>query len=174
MGQHAVRRRRFRGANCVMLRIFSPLLLSVMKRGARSESPRNDSPCARAASARCRFSRGRRQSGLNPTFRAASGAPCTNALLDVRMFPLGPAAMTQHTHPPQSDPSASADSAGPVVYTITEFCSAHKISRSKLYQLWRAGAGPRSIKIGSRNLITAQSASEWRRQLEGGRPELAV
>jgi len=76
--------------------------------------------------------------------------------------------MAQHIHSPQSDPRASADSAGPVVYTVAEFCSAHKISRSKLYQLWRAGTGPRSIKIGSRNLITAESASEWRRQLEGG------
>jgi len=102
------------------------------------------------------------------TFRASRGAPCTNALLDMRGFPPGPAAMAQHIHSPQSDPRASADSAGPVVYTVAEFCSAHKISRSKLYQLWRAGTGPRSIKIGSRNLITAESASEWRRQLEGG------
>jgi hypothetical protein len=76
--------------------------------------------------------------------------------------------MAQHIHSPQSDPSASADSAGPVVYTIIEFCSAHKISRSKLYELWRSGIGPRAIKIGSKNLITAEAASEWRRQLEAG------
>ena len=72
--------------------------------------------------------------------------------------------MSRTTHSPQSDPIAGADVT--VVYTVAEFCSAHKISRSKLYQLWRAGIGPRSIKIGARNLITAHAACAWRRQLE--------
>jgi hypothetical protein len=70
----------------------------------------------------------------------------------------------------QSDRIAGADVPAivmtPVVYTVAEFCSAHKISRSKLYQLWRSGVGPRSIKIGSKHLITAEAACEWRRQLE--------
>ena len=71
---------------------------------------------------------------------------------------------------PQSDRIAGADVPAivmaPLVYTIAEFCSAHKISRSKLYQLWRSGIGPRAIKIGSKNLITAEAACAWRRQLE--------
>jgi hypothetical protein len=74
--------------------------------------------------------------------------------------------MSRSTHSPQSDRIAGADVMAPVVYTVAEFCSAHKISRSKLYELWRSGIGPRSIKIGSRNLITAEAACEWRRQLE--------
>jgi predicted DNA-binding transcriptional regulator AlpA len=72
---------------------------------------------------------------------------------------------SHYTHSPQSD-RAGADVPAIVMYTITEFCAAHKISRSKLYQLWRAGICPRSIKIGSRNLITAESACAWRRRLE--------
>jgi hypothetical protein len=73
-------------------------------------------------------------------------------------------------NPPQSDRIPVADVPvivmAPVVFTVAEFCSAHKISRSKLYQLWHSGIGPRSIKIGSKNLITADAACEWRRQLE--------
>jgi hypothetical protein len=72
--------------------------------------------------------------------------------------------MSRTTHSPQSDPIAGADVT--VVYTVAEFCAAHKLSRSKLYQLWRSGLGPRSIKIGSKNLITAEAARDWRRQLE--------
>ncbi len=73
-------------------------------------------------------------------------------------------------NPPQSDRIPGADVPAivmaPVIFTVAEFCSAHRISRSKLYQLWRSGIGPRSIKVGSKNLITAEAASEWRRQLE--------
>ena len=76
-----------------------------------------------------------------------------------------------HTPSPQGDRIAGADvqaivKASVVVYTIAEFCAAHKLSRSKLYQLWRSGIGPRSIKIGSKNLITAEAACAWRRELE--------
>lgn len=75
--------------------------------------------------------------------------------------------MSRLTHSPLIDCIAGADvPAIPVVYTVAEFCSAHKISRSKLYQLWRSGMGPRTIKIGSKNLITAEAANAWRRQLE--------
>jgi hypothetical protein len=35
-------------------------------------------------------------------------------------------------------------------YTIAEFCTAHRISRSKLYQLWAAGRGPRKKKTSTR------------------------
>jgi hypothetical protein len=75
----------------------------------------------------------------------------------------------RHSHPQQRDRIAGTDvpAIGPVVYTVAEFCSAHKISRSKLYQLWRSGIGPRSVKIGSKNLITGEAACAWRRQLEG-------
>jgi hypothetical protein len=74
-----------------------------------------------------------------------------------------------HIYSPQSDRIAGADVPAivmaPVVYTVAEFCAAHKVSRSKLYEQ-RSGIGPRAIKIGSKNLITAEAACEWRRQLE--------
>jgi hypothetical protein len=47
-------------------------------------------------------------------------------------------------------------------FTVAEFCDAHRISRSMLYELWNAGRGPRVIKIGVKNIITAEAAAEWR------------
>jgi hypothetical protein len=47
-------------------------------------------------------------------------------------------------------------------YTIGEFCAAHRISRSKLYQLWATGVGPRFIQVGSKKIITVEAAADWR------------
>jgi hypothetical protein len=57
--------------------------------------------------------------------------------------------------------------AGRAAYTVAEFCDAHRISRSKLYQLWTAGAGPRFIQVGTKKIITVEAASDWRREGEG-------
>lgn len=51
-------------------------------------------------------------------------------------------------------------------YTVTEFCTSHRISRSKLYDLWAAGAGPRFVKIGTKRIITTEAAADWRREGE--------
>ena len=51
-------------------------------------------------------------------------------------------------------------------YTVGEFCAAHRISRSKLYQLWATGAGPRFIQVGSKKIITVEAAADWRRRGE--------
>jgi hypothetical protein len=55
-------------------------------------------------------------------------------------------------------------------YTIAEFCLAHRISRTALYDLWNAGNGPRRIQIGtgrsSKVLISVEAAKAWRRQRE--------
>jgi hypothetical protein len=55
---------------------------------------------------------------------------------------------------------------GRAAYTISEFCEAHRISRSQLYKLWANGIGPRRIMIGSKNLISIQAASDWVRDRE--------
>ena len=60
----------------------------------------------------------------------------------------------------------SATQQGPIVYTINEFCDAHRISRSKLYQCWDADIGPRFLKIGAKILITTDAAAEWRAERE--------
>jgi hypothetical protein len=51
-------------------------------------------------------------------------------------------------------------------YTVSEFCAAHRISRSKLYELWASGTGPRFIFIGSKRIITVEAAADWRRRGE--------
>jgi hypothetical protein len=51
-------------------------------------------------------------------------------------------------------------------YTVAEFCDAHRFSRSKLYQLWAAGAGPRFMQIGAKRIITVEAAADFRRDLE--------
>jgi hypothetical protein len=52
------------------------------------------------------------------------------------------------------------------VFTIAEFCAAHRISRSSLYLAWRDGVGPRFFHVGSKVLITRESAAEWRAERE--------
>ena len=58
-------------------------------------------------------------------------------------------------------------------FTITEFCEAHRISRSKLYQLWAAGTGPRVMKVGVKVLISVEAAADWRREREQAAAEAA-
>jgi hypothetical protein len=47
-------------------------------------------------------------------------------------------------------------------FTIGEFCETHRVSRSWLYAEWRAGRGPKVKKVGTKNIITAEAAAEWR------------
>jgi hypothetical protein len=51
---------------------------------------------------------------------------------------------------------------GRAAFTISEFCEAHRISRSKLYQLWAAGTGPVFKTVGTKKIITVEAAAEWR------------
>lgn len=54
----------------------------------------------------------------------------------------------------------------PLMYTIAEFCNAHKISRSFFYVLISKNIAPKITKIGTRTLITAEAAQEWRKKME--------
>jgi hypothetical protein len=49
-----------------------------------------------------------------------------------------------------------------LAFTISEFCTAHRISRSWLYKAWKAGRGPRIERVGSKILITSEAAADWR------------
>jgi predicted DNA-binding transcriptional regulator AlpA len=51
-------------------------------------------------------------------------------------------------------------------YTVDEFANAHGISRSMLYMLWNQNIGPRYMKIGSRRIISEESAHDWRQSRE--------
>jgi predicted DNA-binding transcriptional regulator AlpA len=54
----------------------------------------------------------------------------------------------------------------PAMFSVREFCKTHAISRAFLYKMHRDGKGPRFAKCGSRTLISAESAAEWRKGLE--------
>jgi hypothetical protein len=55
---------------------------------------------------------------------------------------------------------------GPDCYSIAGFCSSHSISRASFYNLLKAGAAPRIMRVGSRVLITREAAAAWRAQRE--------
>ena len=51
-------------------------------------------------------------------------------------------------------------------YTIAEFCAEHRVSRTHLYMMVKAGKGPRLMKLGRRVLISVEAAADWRRAVE--------
>ncbi len=53
------------------------------------------------------------------------------------------------------------------IYSVTDFCREHGISRGLFYSLLREGRGPRVIKAGRRTLISREAAEQWRRRMEG-------
>jgi hypothetical protein len=53
-----------------------------------------------------------------------------------------------------------------LAFSIPDFCEEHGICRATLYNLLRAGLGPATMKVGTRTLISAESAAEWRRASE--------
>lgn len=75
--------------------------------------------------------------------------------------------MNQSEHSP-ADRIGCIPEAGRAAFTVSEFCDAHRISRSKLYQLWSAGLGPCFILIGAKKIITTEAAANWRRAGEAG------
>jgi hypothetical protein len=49
---------------------------------------------------------------------------------------------------------------------INEFCAAHKISRTKYYDLDAKGLGPKYFLVGNQRRISDEAAAEWRRRME--------
>ena len=50
-----------------------------------------------------------------------------------------------------------------LAFTVNEFCAAHGISRTHLYDMWREGHGPRFMRAGDkRRLISVEAARDWR------------
>ena len=50
--------------------------------------------------------------------------------------------------------------------SILEFCDAHGISEGFYYKLNKQRKGPREMRLGTRTLVTFESAAEWRRERE--------
>lgn len=53
-----------------------------------------------------------------------------------------------------------------LTFTIEQFCEAHNLSRSRLYDLLKLGKGPTIMKVGHRTFISTEAAAEWRRRME--------
>jgi predicted DNA-binding transcriptional regulator AlpA len=62
-------------------------------------------------------------------------------------------------HAQQCAPSPAA----PAVYSVKDFCAAHGITKVTLYKLLKEGIGPRIMKVGTRTLISLESAAEWKK-----------
>jgi hypothetical protein len=62
-------------------------------------------------------------------------------------------------------------------YTIDEFCAAHgPISRGTLYNMWKAGIGPKYMTVGAgggKRIISAEAAADWRRAREAATETVA-
>jgi len=55
-----------------------------------------------------------------------------------------------------------ASATTPKASTIERFCLDHSISKAFFYKLLKLGQGPRTMKVGSRQLISEEAAREWR------------
>jgi hypothetical protein len=63
--------------------------------------------------------------------------------------------------------STKSDTAPAVqAYSMDGFCEAHSISRAMLYNLWSEGTGPKFFHVGSKRLISKESAARWRQERE--------
>ena len=54
----------------------------------------------------------------------------------------------------------------PLAFSIAEFAELHGFSIDSYFRLARAGLGPRTMKIGTRTLISTEAAEAWRRERE--------
>ncbi len=53
-----------------------------------------------------------------------------------------------------------------LAFSIKQFCQAHSISEDFYYKLKRQRKNPREMLVGSRVLISIESAADWRRERE--------
>jgi hypothetical protein len=51
-------------------------------------------------------------------------------------------------------------------YTVEEFCTAERMSRSMVYKLWKEGKGPKFYWVGTVRRISPEARIGWQRQLE--------
>jgi hypothetical protein len=50
--------------------------------------------------------------------------------------------------------------------SIQQFCEVHGISKDFYFKLQRQGLGPKTMRVGSRTLISIEAATAWRRERE--------
>jgi hypothetical protein len=54
----------------------------------------------------------------------------------------------------------------PHAFTLSEFCVAHRIGLNTYYRLRKTGKGPEEVRIGTKVLVTKESAARWRAALD--------
>jgi hypothetical protein len=81
---------------------------------------------------------------------------------------------------PHSEPQSSASvktppiRGPPLAMSIRQFCALHGgISEDLFYKMQREGWGPATMKVGSRTLVSAESAARWRAEREAAAKEAA-
>jgi len=67
--------------------------------------------------------------------------------------------------PPPVAPNPTPPAA-PQSHTVTEWCANRRMSRSKLYSLWRNGEGPKFYRAGRAIRISDEADREWIAQSE--------
>jgi len=65
-----------------------------------------------------------------------------------------------------SQPTAKFLDLPRTAFSIDEFCMRNGISRGTIYNYWKAGVGPRFMKVRSRRLISAEAEADWHRERE--------
>lgn len=68
-------------------------------------------------------------------------------------------------HSPARDRKA-ANAVNEPSYTVAEFCTAERMSRSMLYKAWSEGWGPAFYWVGVTRRITHRARLEWQRNRE--------
>ena len=70
----------------------------------------------------------------------------------------------KHQSRPVDERVAAAVTPPLLGYSIQEFCTAVGISLSFFYELKQAGLAPRTMKLGSRRIISVEEAQKWCRE----------
>jgi len=52
-------------------------------------------------------------------------------------------------------------------FTVPEFCEAHRISKTRYYEMKAAGFGPVEMAVGRARRISFEAAAAWRKAREG-------
>lgn len=73
--------------------------------------------------------------------------------------------------PNKSDVEVSAHKSR-LAYSIAQFLQEFPVGRTKLYEAFAKGTGPRSFRFGKRRMISVAAAEEWIRSLEAQTAEL--
>jgi hypothetical protein len=60
------------------------------------------------------------------------------------------------------------------VFSITEFCDSHRISRAQYYRLRARGLAPAETRVLGNVFVTAESAAAWRRKHTARTPARAA